>query len=98
MEPQGNCLQAIKSLRTRAIAETSTCIVAPSDYPQAIKLSSPQVIAGRPLGIEVSNSFAIRLLSNSCSTLIIEFIISMHSILIKTININANLYLIGISC
>ena len=57
--PRGDRLQAIESSRARAVAETSTRIVAPSDRPQAIESSSPRVVAGRPRGIEVLSRFAI---------------------------------------
>ena len=70
----GDCLQAIESLRTWAVAEISTCIVAPSDRPQAIESSTPRVFAGRPRGIEVSSHSTIRLSSSRYTTIVIKLL------------------------
>lgn len=58
VEPQGNCLQAIKSLETQIVAKTSSCtktsayIIVLSDFSQVIESSKPWVVAERPWGIK----------------------------------------------
>ena len=78
--PWGDCLQAIESLRIRAVAEISSCmktsarIVAPSNRLQTIESSSLWVVTRKSWGIKALSCFAIGLLLSGCATFVIEIL------------------------